>query len=631
MKSKFKSILVESFVPFLVMLLLVVVFLYKMDDFIEEYSQRPYEINLDTQADGILAKSLIRHQLSVKDMPVSDQENAVSINQLVFQRNYTEALAGLNKLLPLARKNQDVQLLTAYCYLKVGKPAKSLLILNKLKKSNSSAKLDFYFGLVYGADPANFSLAVNHYRAYLKKEGRSYEGLVNLGLLYYGKKEYEKAASSFSSAAEVSSGRRRSLAVYRIGLSLLAQNKNSNAEKMFRKAVRIYPLNLRARKKLASVVYKKSPQEGAEEFLRITKLDSRYTFGYYKVAKYYHDKGDDVKAVKILKKGIPDAQNPRTLKSFLGSIYLSRGEYENSQDVYGELAVAYPGHKRYVFNLARSFYGQKKYAEAAAGYRKALRIDPGYYKAILNLGVTFARMEKYDKALVYYLKASEIKPGSSKIYYNLGLMYQRMHRDEKSLENYKKAIALKADYPEAYFNLGIIQKRKGNANRAIRFYKKAILQNSRYVLPYVNLALIYREKKLSLKAEKILLRGVAATGNLKLKNMLARLFYEEKKIEKALSLYREIIVADVSNTGAMIGIARIHIDRGNYNKSIRYLKKYFFYRPTDPRGRYLHMLALYNTKKYRKALQEIEIIDNLEKGYQDIYSYREKIKIELKR
>lgn len=622
MKSELKTILTESFVPFLIFMLSAVLFLYYIDNLIEEISMRPRIIDLDSQREENLEISSIKQQLPVEGLPEKEAKKIMTINTLVFQRDYKKAVDRMKDLPGQTEGREDVKLLMAYCYMKAGKSAEGISVLDSLMEEKHSPRVYFYYGLIYAESPDTYDRAIENYGKYLASDSKSYEAILNMGIIHYKKKEFARASELFRQAADISSGRRRSLAVYRMGLCQNEMGNSTLAEETFNSAIKLDPMNLRARKKLASIMYKRSPEEGIEEYGRILKLNNTYTYGYYFTGKHYLDSGDIMSAINILKEGINTASDSSSLKSLLGRIYLDQMDYDNAKDLYEQLVAEKPDDKTHHFNLARAYYGMRNYNSAIAEYLEALRHDPGYYKAIQNLGVAYARVDNTKEALKYYTRASKIEPNSPVTFYNLGLLYQKTGKNAEAIHNFNRAISLQPEYPAVYLNLGLVYSRMNDTEKAVKYYETAISQDRKYALPYMNLSILYRKTAKPEMEEKTLREGVSSTGDIKLKAMLASFLHGKKDLDNALRIYMEIHSSDQSDTAALMGISQILLEKREFDRCIDYIKKYLFHQPTDCAGRYINMVALFNMQQYEQAEHEIEIITNLKPGFNDVETYR---------
>lgn len=624
-KLTVKLIITESFLPFVILLLLLFFFLNYIDRVIDRHSEKAIDIRLDAgSVEEERESSPAVVKLDARKYSSGDADKVVRINRYLKKGDYSKVITGIEKESPEFRKVIDSSIALAFSYYKVRETEKSLHVLNSISKKKIPV-LHFYYGLVYSRDEENYEKAVNSYKEYMIHNPISYEGNGNLGLLYYKRDKYREAAVHFRSAAENSSGNRKSTALYRLALCQVKLKERGKAMANLNESIRLNPSNAKARRKRAGMIYEKNRGKGIKEYRKVLALDRSYSYGYYIIGKYLFDLGKPVRAIKTLREGLGVSAHADILQSYLGFIYLSLGEFKNSLEVYNFLVREYPRNKLYHFNLARSHFGLRNHSLAVEEYMKALKIDISYYKAVVNLGVTFSKINDFKNAVKYYKIAIQQKPHSPLIYYNLGVLYNKQGKPVKAETYFHKAIELDKGYAEAYFNLGYISGKRGKRRKAIEYYEKAMAADSKYILPYVNLSLLYRNSGRSKKAVKVLTRGINATGSIRLSGLLGDLYYREKKYDTALKIYKDILKSHKNNTDALLGMAWVLYRKKEYSESQKYLSRFIFYKPKDVEGRYLMMITLYKLEKYRKSYENLKIVEKLKPSYRLTRKYRARL------
>jgi len=143
-----------------------------------------------------------------------------------------------------------------------------------------------------------------------------------------------------------------------------------------------------------------------------------------------------------------------------------------------------------LFLKGNKSYSGGSFAEAAAAYEQAIKLDPGSWHYYLNLGLAYKKLEKPDESLAAFKKAAELNPASPSAnkeigealakagnlaeakpfyekfvnlspddadgHYNLGLCLTGTGEPEPALAQFQKTIELKPDYAEAYYEIGTL-------------------------------------------------------------------------------------------------------------------------------------------------------------------------------
>ena len=112
-------------------------------------------------------------------------------------------------------------------------------------------------------------------------------------------------------------------------------------------------------------------------------------------------------------------------------------------------------------------FRQGKFAEAAAHYNEAIRLDPGYAGAHNNLGVVLFRQGKFEEAAAHYNEAIRLDPGYAAAHNNLGVVRSPPGEVRgRRRAHYTEAIRLDPGYAEAHNNLGVVRSHQGKFEEA---------------------------------------------------------------------------------------------------------------------------------------------------------------------
>ncbi len=109
-------------------------------------------------------------------------------------------------------------------------------------------------------------------------------------------------------------------------------------------------------------------------------------------------------------------------------------------DYWTERSAAAPDDVTVRLALGNAYALNKRYNEAVAEYRLALKVYPDYKQAWNNLGSAYRALGRKEKALSAYSRAIKIDPRYALVYYNLGVVYDSAGRYEKALEYYGEAV-----------------------------------------------------------------------------------------------------------------------------------------------------------------------------------------------
>lgn len=81
--------------------------------------------------------------------------------------------------------------------------------------------------------------------------------------------------------------------------------------------------------------------------------------------------------------------------------------------------------KQAFYNQGLEYYGQQKYDEAIAEYKKAIELDPQDGELYLAVSMSYDRKAEYDDALEYARRAVDYMPREPLAYTNLSRIFQK--------------------------------------------------------------------------------------------------------------------------------------------------------------------------------------------------------------
>jgi len=127
-------------------------------------------------------------------------------------------------------------------------------------------------------------------------------------------------------------------------------------------------------------------------------------------------------------------------------------------------------------NLGRIYESQKKFDQAMQQYDAALKKKPDFVPTLLLVGDLSYRLKKYSEAEAAYKKAIKLQPENGDIYNNLCWVYidQTVNLDTAA-ELIQKALSLTPEHRPYYLDtLGMILLRSGKTAESIATFKYAI-------------------------------------------------------------------------------------------------------------------------------------------------------------
>ncbi len=146
-----------------------------------------------------------------------------------------------------------------------------------------------------------------------------------------------------------------------------------------------------------------------------------------------------------------------------------------------------PGEADAHYNLAVAQKSLGLLDDAAASYRRALKIKPDYAEAHSNLGNVLKDLGRLDESVTCYRRALALKPDSADAHNNLGAVLKDLGQLDEAVACYRRAIKIKPDYADAHYNLGNALKDLGRLDEAAASYRRALEVKPDFADAYNNL------------------------------------------------------------------------------------------------------------------------------------------------
>ena len=191
-----------------------------------------------------------------------------------------------------------------------------------------------------------------------------------------------------------------------------------------------------------------------------TEKEPRHPGNWINLAIAYYRQGNPDKAEKILKNILRSFDKEKrwqaTTYSYLASIYFDKGENTKAINILKKVSASetiltnlYTIHK-----MLGIFYAQENNEEEAMNhFNKAIELNSYSYDIYRRIGKFYIKKNKLNKAEIYINEALKIKPDDFYSYFLKGKIYEKEGNLEKAKELYKKSIETKPDWFQSHYAL----------------------------------------------------------------------------------------------------------------------------------------------------------------------------------
>ena len=178
-----------------------------------------------------------------------------------------------------------------------------------------------------------------------------------------------------------------------------------------------------------------------------------------------------------------------------GDQEFKRREFSKAIALYEKAIKYYPNFDLATFKLAKSFYYQGNYDDAAFYLKKCIDINPNHATSYEMLGDISIKKKNIEEAILNYKKAVGIDNNLYTAYYRLGRAIKRVDKDE-AITYFNKCININPQYDKAYEALGEIQLSNQNIDDALStFIKGSEIKGKQYYVLLYRISNIYNTKE----------------------------------------------------------------------------------------------------------------------------------------
>jgi len=140
-------------------------------------------------------------------------------------------------------------------------------------------------------------------------------------------------------------------------------------------------------------------------------------------------------------------------------------------------------------NIGVALLEQFNYKEAAAEFRRALKLEPSLALARVNLGIALYNLPDTDGALRELKAVADVLPASPQVNYVLGLIARSQNRTVEGIAEFQRVLQIDPADPGANINLGQLYMQQRKYPEAIASFRVALGAEPYNVTATYNLAM----------------------------------------------------------------------------------------------------------------------------------------------
>jgi serine/threonine-protein kinase len=298
----------------------------------------------------------------------------------------------------------------------------------------------------------------------------------------------------------------------------------------------------------------------------------------------------------------------RSLGIGLNNALVRAGRATQGEEVLQDLVLRLPDNPALHFHLGINLWGQEKYGEAEAAFRKAINLKPDSPEPYCNLAIVLNDQRKHGAAEEVSRKAIALKPDLAEAYINLGRALAGQGKHNEAEASYRKAIDLKPDSAAAYNNLGYVLHEQRRYEKAEAAYRKAINLEPDLAVAYSNLGSLMFDQHEYTASEAVCRKAIdLKPGFVEAHSNLGNALLGQVKYVAAEAAYRKAIglkpelAAGHNNLGAALHV------QGKHGEAAAAFRKAISIKPDYAEAHYGLGSALMKQTKFHEAIASLKL------------------------
>jgi len=269
----------------------------------------------------------------------------------------------------------------------------------------------------------------------------------------------------------------------------------------------------------------------------------------------------------------PDYVEPRT--NLLAIVDI---EKQGRPDGYESILAKQP--RTYVpyLNAANALMKEKKYAEAAALYKKIQHGFPDtsypWVDVFLNLAKAYALMGEPALSEATFDRCVGDRGKSARARRDLGKFYDDAGHYAEAEKHYQKALVFRPDWAAAEVDLGVVYHHQGRFPEALRMIQAGLRHAPDRAVAHYNLGIVYSDMSESALAEKSFREAIRLSKDYTDAHYnLAVVHQRQGKMTEAIAGYEKVTTLDPRRVEALSNLGGCYEQLGDLQKAEKYCRR----------------------------------------------------------
>ncbi|HET6180448.1 MAG TPA: tetratricopeptide repeat protein [Candidatus Sulfotelmatobacter sp.] len=309
----------------------------------------------------------------------------------------------------------------------------------------------------------------------------------------------------------------------RSAATALAEGDFKRAESELSKILQSEPNDVRALNLLGILRAQQQRNTDAEDlFKKAISIEPDFAAARAGLGLLYVQMGKDDLAVPELQQALKLDPGRRDAEGALIAIWRAQahgaaqsGDAEKALSLLIAARKLDPGNPDVQFDFGMIALRMSLFPDAVDAFNQTLKLHPDDAQALYGLGRAKISLSKFDDAQQSFERYLQLRPDDASGHYALGFTLQALQRMPEARAEYEKSIELQAAQTESYFQLGLMELDAGNLRVAEAQFERVLRRAPQHAGALTGEGHIRFEQKDYAEAEQFLTKAIAANGRLR--------------------------------------------------------------------------------------------------------------------
>ena len=300
-----------------------------------------------------------------------------------------------------------------------------------------------------------------------------------LGNVYYGRKQWSRAAEHLAIAVEIDPDNRQ--ARQRLAQALMLLNRNDESIEHLQMLVDRDPSNPGAILTLGQALVRSGDTDGAQQaFERTLELPAtprERSLAQLELGLLTEADGNYEGALDHYRAALFAAPDLKDAHYGLGRTYTALEQFEEAARAYESGLEVFPDESEMRQGRAQALKAAGQTDVAITELQEAIEANPDDVELVLDLSALQAREGNQDGAIDTLTRALEREydnDSKALFAFNAATLYQQFGRNDRAIELFRFAIQRSPEFKDAYFNLAAALSAQGDVDGAVENLRRVI-------------------------------------------------------------------------------------------------------------------------------------------------------------